>query len=448
MSLGLAWAAGLLQGVAFLWPQAQPLAWVGIALLAVALHRAAGRGTAVGALALAALTRQCVALFWWVGTARYFSQTSPLAAVSLAALGWLSTGLLSQVPLMALAVTPVRRLPVRFWLPGAWALGELGLEWSYGFSMTQLLHSQWALPPMLRALAYVGWVPLLIACLYAAASAGEAGALRAPRLLLPAGLALVLLALLPPIPPADDALRGLGAVHLAASVRPPGAVPERTELLVWPESTVRGNQRAPEGRLPRPVPLAAFDDRSGVPGIAGLTLRTSEGYFNAAGAIDAQGRLVETRAKSVLVPVGEREFWGLRGGSEPLIPGRVPPLLSMEGRKVIPLICYEAFSRLTSLRGKAAGGEVLAVLASDLPLAGSTAALEQSLGAVILRAVEQHVPAVRASLGGTAIIVSSDGRVLVRSAPGTSGILTVTHEGSEEGAPALRQQGGWAGAVR
>ncbi|NVI98560.1 hypothetical protein HV824_10555 [Myxococcus sp. AM009] len=158
--------------------------------------------------------------------------------------------------------------------------------------------------------------------------------------------------------------------------------------------------------------------------LAGLTLRTEGQYLIAAGAFDAQGRLLASRGKAVLVPVGERVFLGLRGSGEPLTPGKAPPLLSVAGRRLIPLICYEAFSRLTSLKGQAAGGDLIAVLASDRPLVGNRFAWEQAVGAVILRAVEQHAPAVRASLAGPAVIVSSDGRVLARSEPGTSGILT------------------------
>src|SRR5207237_501941 len=139
----------------------------------------------LGALALAVLARQCVALHWWVDTARHYADGSLVSGAPVAVLGWVSTGLLSQVPLFVLVSTPARRLPVRWWLPGAWALGELGLEVGSGFSMTQLLHSQWATPPLLRALAYVGWVPALLLCLYAAAGIGEAVALRRGRLLVP-----------------------------------------------------------------------------------------------------------------------------------------------------------------------------------------------------------------------------------------------------------------------
>jgi apolipoprotein N-acyltransferase len=109
-----------------------------------------------------------------------------------------------------------------------------------------------------------------------------------------------------------------------------------------------------------------------------------------------------------------------------LVASQARPLLSLAGRKVIPLICYEAFSRTTALRGREAGGELLAVLASDLPLAGSRFAIDQAIGGVVLRAAELHMPAVRASLGGVAVVVSSDGRVLARSASGESGILTLS----------------------
>ncbi|NOK16883.1 nitrilase-related carbon-nitrogen hydrolase [Corallococcus carmarthensis] len=432
MNWGLALLAGLLQGAAFLGPDAQPLAWVGVACLAAALHRAPGGLRAAGMLALAALVRQAVALHWWVGTARHFAPGVAGAALTLAALGWATTAVASQVPAMALVLTPVRRVPPRFWLPFAWAAGEAVAELTCGFSMTQLLHSQWAQPAVLRALAFVGWGPLLLLCLYASVSVGEAAARRDLRLLAPAGLVLGALVGVPPFAPSDDALEGVGVVHLASSARLPREVPGGTSLLVWPESTVRGNQRLPEGVLPQPVPLAAFaDTRLPVASVAGLTLRTEGHYLNAAGAFDAEGQLLESRGKAVLVPVGERAFLGLRGSGEPLTPGTAVPRLSVAGRSVVPLICYEAFSRPTAFQGQAAGGTLLAVLASDLPLVGNRFALEQAVGAAILRAVEQHLPVVRASLAGPAVIVSSNGKVLARSEPGTSGILT-----AGSGAPA------------
>ncbi len=441
MNLLLALLAGLLQGAAFLFPTAQPWVWVGVACVAVAVHRSSSGLRAVALLALAAVVRQAVALHWWVDTAHHFAPGVAGADFTLAALGWVVSGTAAQLPSMVLLLTPARRWPPRLWLPFTWALGEAVAEALCGFSMTQVLHSQWAQPSMLRALAHVGWWPLLLLCLHAAISVGEAAVRRTPRLLAPAGLVLGALALVPPLPPIDDALSGVGVVHLASLAHGPGTAPEGTSLLVWPESTVRGNQRLPEGPLPQPTPLAALADTPlPVASLAGLTLRTEGQYLTAAGAFDAQGRLLASRGKAVLVPVGERVFLGLRGRGEPLTPGKAPPLLSVAGRRLIPLICYEAFSRPTSLEGQAGGGGLIAVLASDLPLVGNRFAWEQAVGAVILRAVEQRVPAVRASLAGPAVIVSSDGRVLARSEPGTSGVLTwapgPAHR--KEGAPVER----------
>ncbi|MFP2932042.1 nitrilase-related carbon-nitrogen hydrolase [Pyxidicoccus sp. 3LG] len=95
----------------------------------------------------------------------------------------------------------------------------------------------------------------------------------------------------------------------------------------------------------------------------------------------------------------------------------------MASSRVVTVICYEVFSRSLVLRGTQAGGELLAVLVSDRPLAGSRIAMEQSLGVVLLRAVEFQLPAVRASLGGISALISPDGRILARSEPGHSELL-------------------------
>jgi apolipoprotein N-acyltransferase len=108
-----------------------------------------------------------------------------------------------------------------------------------------------------------------------------------------------------------------------------------------------------------------------------------------------------------------------------LVPGEAPPTLGRGARPEVTLICYEVFSRSLVLEGKRAGGVLLTVLASDRAIHGSAVAMQQILGALVLRSVESGLPAVRASLRGSAALISADGRILGMTRPGTSAVLTV-----------------------
>ena len=62
-------------------------------------------------------------------------------------------------------------------------------------------------------------------------------------------------------------------------------------------------------------------------------------------------------------------------------------------------------------------------MTSDRVLVPSQIAQDQYLAALVLRSVEFHVPAVRASMWGSAALVTADGEVRERTPPGTSGVI-------------------------
>jgi apolipoprotein N-acyltransferase len=416
--------AGALMGLAFLDPRAQFLVWVGTAGLVFAFYRTRTRAHAIAGFWAATILKQAIALHWLVLTGTHFLQWSLSLSVLAAALVWIISATLTLVPI-ALGAQFLGWLPVRWWLPPCWLLGETLVARTTGFSMGHLLYAQWAIPPVLRALAYVGWSATLLLGLYAAASAGESIAIRSRRgLLLPALMVMAMFAL-PPIPVPHELLRGIGAVHLVRVTELPERAPSGVDVLVWPEESIRVRPRAREGSLDEPVALRAFTFRSAAEHVMGLALRLPEGgTMNVAAFVDEQGLMRATRGKSVLVPLGERSFLGIPAlAGEGFVPGRERPLLELKQRRVIPLICYEVFDREVSARGLAAGGTLVAVLSSDRPLAGSRIALEQSLGALVLRAVELNLPAVRASVGGSAALVLPSGEIVAQSPHGSSGVL-------------------------
>jgi hypothetical protein len=95
------------------------------------------------------------------------------------------------------------------------------------------------------------------------------------------------------------------------------------------------------------------------------------------------------------------------------------------GRAVIPLVCGEILTRALVAEGRAGGGELLVVMASDRYQARRAQPDWQVLAHVRLRAIEYGLPAVYASIEGRASFVGPDGRVLARSDAGAdSGVLT------------------------
>ena len=106
------------------------------------------------------------------------------------------------------------------------------------------------------------------------------------------------------------------------------------------------------------------------------------------------------------------------------MPGRRVPLIQAAGRKIIPLLCIEVFDRALVALGRRHGGDMIAVLASDLAYADSEIAIRQSLAALALRSAEAGLPSVRASLGGVAAFIDAGGHVLCSSMSAMGDVLT------------------------
>jgi apolipoprotein N-acyltransferase len=416
--------AGALMGLAFLDVRAQFLVWVGVTVLVFGLRRETTRGRAIAGLFTTMFLKQAIALHWLVLTGCHYLGWSIPLSVLVAALAWGLSAAMAVLP-VALGELLLQQLPLRCRLPLCWLLGETLVTHVTGFSMGHLLHAQWAVPPVLRAIAYVGWPATLLLCLYTFSCVGEALAARMWRGLLPPALIASVFLVLPRIPVQDDLLHGVGAMYVTSEHDLPESTPPGVDLLVWPEESVRMRPKAKEGPMTRAVALRSFAFRSTVEHVMGIALRLpGGGVMNAAAFVDPHGLMWATRGKSVLVPVGERPFLGIPAlGGAGYVPGQALPLLAVGRRRVIPLICYEVFDRDVSARGAAAGGTLLAVLSSDRPLSGSRVAIEQAVGALVLRAVELHLPAVRASVGGSAALVLPNGEIIAQSAPDRSGVL-------------------------
>ncbi|MFH1463484.1 MAG: hypothetical protein ABIO70_03780 [Pseudomonadota bacterium] len=417
----LALAAGGALAIPHFFPQAWFSAWLGVLLLAWSLEGDARPQVRVIRWFLACFVHELLAAHWIVGCAR--GHLGFDLALSWG-VGFGEWGLYAALmTLAALPLLTLRRLPVWASLPLSWILGEALVEATTGFGATELFMGQVGCPPLLRAIGQLGWELSLAASLFACA--GLARSLHRRQvawLVAPLAWGLLLAALPERAVPDEHVLRGVGVVQQADAQAPVEVDPE-LGLLVWPEGATGMEPRLEEGEQTPHVTLRRFAT-GGPAHLLGMGARTARGHLNAVAAVDALGGVRWVRGKSALVPLAERDFLGLPSPSGAWSRGTEPPLVSVAGRRPIPLVCYEGFQRHLALEGRVHGGDLLAVVASDAPIAHSRVALRQAEAALILRAVELGVPAVRASLGGSALMVDAAGHVLARGTPGVTAVLT------------------------
>lgn len=416
--------------MAHLHPRLGPLAWVGLALFAFGLRRLerarARILTIFGAMWAALFVSQI-----WLGVSigLYMGKVVNRTEVPLwmSGLAWVIVACIpafhAGLPMVLGALLP-RRVPTWLWLPVALLLGE-ELKAAFGFTMGDLLFSQWGSEAVLRSVGRIGSPATLLMGAFAAAAAGEALADRRPRrlaLALPVALWFVAL---PPTPANDEALRGVAAMHLANfEARPtPEDLDPGVRLVVWPEATIRGAFETWEGPQSPPLAVDALQGWEGPQQVVNLRLKRSGTSMNAIGLTDGHGQVQVLRGKASLVPWGERPYAGMDFLFSTDQVGEVPPLFSADGLQIVPTICYEVYARELFLQGVGLGGQLLINVANDRAYGPTELGIRQAIGALALAAAETHRPAVRASISGRAALISSTGAVLAESELGTSGAL-------------------------
>lgn len=415
-------ATGVVLGLSQAWPPLAPAAWLAVALTAYALCVQRTRVGAVAGPCLAHVTSFYFAFDWgWEMNDVLFDFTLPEAiGFSLAqAFAW-SLPFVFTIGSGQLLFRG--RLAPCFWLPLAWGMAEVVRFEVMRVNIGDWLATQWQTAPVMRALGVFGWWPTLVGCLFAAASLGQAVATRRARIAAPALAVAAGLLLLPPLPSGDlELLRGVAAVHTHSTLALPHRAPAgELELVVWPEAAFELRPRMGEGpasgvRLHRLMPDSAAEHLVG--------LHTTFPYRlpqNQLVSVRADGTVVTSRAKKMLMPFAERPAFGF--GEHHYTEGRAPALLHVGGRAIIPLICGEYLSRALITEGLRAGGELLVVSARDQMMVTGRSR-RQLLAVQVLRSVEFGIPSVRASYGGAASFIAPDGRVLAESGVERNGLL-------------------------
>lgn len=225
-----------------------------------------------------------------------------------------------------------------------------------------------------------------------------------------------------------DTLRQTEASLLKLSSQ--AAVENRAGLIVWPEA---------------PIPLYYSRDNEFQQGAAALTRATGaqflfgavEGTYaqptNSAVLLDAEGRFEGRYDKNYLVPFGEfvpPMFHWIRKVTQEagdFMPGHGTPVFAVNGHRVGVFICYEsAFPHLVR-QFTSEGAEALVNISND-GYFGPTAAREQHLKLVRMRAAENGRWILRATNDGITAAVDPAGRVAERMIPFTRAALGVTYE--------------------
>jgi len=428
---GLALAGGALQAAALHAPGAWWLAWAGIAAFGTAAQLATrARGLALGLLG-AALITYWLGYPWHIDTNMRLMPGGPWLAwlwVLPISLAW---PIAERLPVV-LAWLLGRRLglPAWVWLPAGWWVGEGLWDAIAGISYTAWLYGQWQAPLVLRAVGHWGWDATLLACLVAAAAAGQALAARAWRPGLATAAGLAFLAAAPPLDPGrPEALADVGVVYLRDYGTQPKAAPPGVRLLIWPEGVTARSPRLAEGpargeRLWSLMPAAKETFH-----VYGAGVRVPAGRYNGLVAVAPDGTALAMRAKSRLFPFMERAVLGLAlPGATRYLVGTTSPVMAVAGHRFTALLCLEEMDRRLVARGAREGTELIVVSANDHVLGATPLAHRQLLATTVFRAVEAHTPLVRASIYGAAAFIGADGRILAVAPHRGAGVLTLAGE--------------------
>ncbi|HRS82309.1 MAG TPA: apolipoprotein N-acyltransferase [Smithellaceae bacterium] len=194
-------------------------------------------------------------------------------------------------------------------------------------------------------------------------------------------------------------------------------------LVVWPETAVPFNFQEPgdlQGRVRRLPSRTKSWLLFGSVSYAGDRAETR--YYNSAYLLSPGGDRQEKYDKVHLVPYGEyvplRKLFpfvgSLASGIGDFTSGKGYTPLSMDGRKIGVMICYEGILPEAARRYKNAGADLLVNITNDAWF-GRTSAPYQHLSMSVFRAVETRLCLVRAANTGISAMVDPTGRILART---------------------------------
>jgi apolipoprotein N-acyltransferase len=233
----------------------------------------------------------------------------------------------------------------------------------------------------------------------------------------------------------DDGERGrIFEEHLALTTRPPADGGKRADFVIWPETSI------PFIVTRNPDALVRIADtlEDGQVLIAGAVRTESDGtgqptrYYNSAYMIDSQGQIIGATDKVHLVPFGEylplESFWNRLGlNAIAAYPGgysaapRYELLTSPDGKKLLPLICYEVIFP-TESDEVASGADAIVNLTND-GWFGRTPGPWQHFQQARIHAVDSGLPVIRNSNSGISAMIDPYGRIVSGLDYGAVGVV-------------------------
>ena len=204
------------------------------------------------------------------------------------------------------------------------------------------------------------------------------------------------------------------------------------DLLVWPESAMPFLYGLDENLSPQVDSIVRQTGKPLLFGSIGVIRHEDRArLLNRAYLLDGGAALVGAYAKQHLVPFGEYVPWSnilffvrhIAAGSVDFMPGANPGPLFFEGPPLGVLICYEAIFPQIARESVKRGAEVLINITNDAWY-GDTGGPYQHLEIARWRAIELHVPLVRAANTGISAAFDATGRECGRLALNTRGFLT------------------------
>jgi len=190
-------------------------------------------------------------------------------------------------------------------------------------------------------------------------------------------------------------------------------------LVIWPESALPGNDVRPDSAYGlRAAQVARRHDIYLVAGGVRQEHDGSQRVYNSAFMFDPEGRMVDVYDKVHLTPYGEyiplgkfMPFVGKAVQIADISAGDEMKVFRTDTAQFGSLICFETvFPELSrQLVGRSAQ---FIVVTSNLAWFGQGAAREQELAISRFRAIENHVPVLRAANTGISGIIAPDGRLM------------------------------------
>lgn len=351
--------------------------------------------------------------------------------------GWLVLTLLKLLPMLLLALYPIRNSFgfAALWVVIEW-LNSIGPLGHTGGSLSLA----WAEYPLaIQSAAFAG--PWLLS--FTLALLGAALAYRERRGFLVAGGLLVTLTaiglynlagerkpnadfrigvvqsclerhlkFLDPVPP--EPLQQLKQLtHQAA---------EAADLIVWPETAFPGvglrwdaNWATHYGRLARDTKTSLL--------LASLEPE-GNGFLNSLHVVEQDGRFQSRYSKQRRVPFVEHLPWEslrscqLFGRVNRILEGQEAGVVEVQGRSLGMMICWESMSPMVARARTKHGAELLIVSTNDEWFEPGDDVAEAHFRMAVFRAVENNRPLAQAANTGISALVDSRGRIVARSRQG------------------------------